>query len=47
MMAVSFHEICTTVYHKNRLPYVKLTGELAQKVATIAELMREQAAFSS
>jgi len=30
---------------RNRIPYVKLTGELAQKVATIAELMREQTAF--
>ena len=30
---------------RNRIPYVKLTGELAQKVATIAELMRAQAAF--
>ncbi len=29
----------------NRLPYVKLTGELSEKVAHIADLMRAQAAF--
>ncbi len=30
---------------KNRVPYVKLTGELAQKIASIAALMREQDVF--
>ncbi len=29
----------------NRLPYVKLTGELSEKVADIADMMREQVAF--
>ncbi|MFJ7732196.1 helix-turn-helix domain-containing protein [Lysinibacillus sp. NPDC097231] len=29
----------------NRLPYVKLDGELAQKVELVAELLREQAVF--